>query len=91
MKFLDRGYINLTPVGQIKKFTEYFAIPKGEDDIRMVFNGTKEGLTEALWALSFWIPNATSMLRKMSYNHKPVGIDLGEYFINLPLDNKLRI
>ena len=62
----------------MKNVTEYFAVAKGKDDIRMVFNGTKSGLTDALWEPSFWISTATSMLQMVSFNHKPVDIDLGE-------------
>ena len=70
---------------------DYFAVPKGTNNIFMVFNSTKSGLTEALWAPSFWLPNALSMLRIISFNHCPVDIDIGEYFINLPLDPALRL
>ena len=69
--------------------TQYFTVPKGDGDVRMVFNGKKSGLTGALWAPSFWLPNAVSMLRILSFGHKAVDIDLGEHFLNHPLHDSL--
>ena len=40
----SRGYIN---VGGVKSITGFFDVPKGDDDIRMVYNATKCGLNEA--------------------------------------------
>ena len=89
-KFLERRYINLKSQSEVKNVTHFFGVPKGENDIRIVFNGTDSGLTDAIWAPSFWLPNASSMLRAFSFGHKPVDMDLGEFFINLPLDPALR-
>ena len=85
-KFLSKGHIKLVPSREVKNITDFFTVPKGTNDICMVFNGTKSGLTDVLWATSFWLLNASSMLRTVSFNHCLVNIDLGEYFINLPLD-----
>ena len=89
-KFFVKSYICITPWSWVKNVTEFFGVPKGEDDISIDFNGTKSELTSALWAPSFWIPNASSILRTVSFGHRPVDIDLGEYFINLPLAQSLR-
>ena len=89
-KFLHRGYLKLTSLATLKNLTDFFAVPKGTDDIRMVFNGTKSGLTAVTWAPSYWLPNAPSMLRTMSFGHRAVDIDLGEYYVNLPLHKDLQ-
>ncbi len=39
-------YIILGPV----KLTSFFSVPKGENDIRMVYDGTKSGLNDSMWA-----------------------------------------
>jgi hypothetical protein len=36
-KVLERGYIS---PGWVASLTSYFAVPKGEDDIRLVYKGT---------------------------------------------------
>ena len=89
-RFLSCCYIRLVPTASVENVTEFFGIPKGTHDIHVVFNGTKSGLTDALWAPSFWLPNAPSMLRTLSFNHKLVDSDLGKFFINLPLHPYLR-
>ena len=40
-KVRARGYIG---IGTIKSLTGYFCVPKGETDIRLVYNATKWGL-----------------------------------------------
>jgi len=35
---------------EIKSLTSFFAVPKGDSDIRMVYDGTKSGLNDAMWA-----------------------------------------
>ena len=47
----------------MKKFTEYFAVPKGNDDTRVVFNGTSCGLNAATWSSNFWLPTSTTMIK----------------------------
>ena len=79
-KFLLREYISIIKPSDVKNLTHYFTVPKGDGDVRMVFNGTKSGLTDALWAPSFRLPNAASMLRILSFGHRSVDIDLGEHF-----------
>jgi hypothetical protein len=56
-KVLDRGYIS---PGWVASLTSYFAVPKGENDIRLVYDGSDSGLNEALWSPSFWLPNSAS-------------------------------
>ena len=55
----------------------------------MVFNVTKSVLTDSMWDPLFWLPNATSMLRALSFSHKAVNINLGEYFLNHPIHDTL--
>ena len=50
VKFLQRGYLHITPESQIKSFIDYFVIKKGESEIRVVFNGTSCGFNETIWA-----------------------------------------
>jgi hypothetical protein len=59
-------------------------------DIRMIYDGTGYGLNAAVWAPSFWMPTASTALRRMSYYSYCVDGDLGEMFLNFPMDPDLR-
>jgi hypothetical protein len=48
--------------GEIKSLTSYFTIPKGKGNIRMVYDGTKSGLINAMWAPWFAMPMVESHL-----------------------------
>ena len=47
----------------VLSLTGYFSIPKGEGDMRMVYDATKCKLNDALWAPSFWLPTAPASRR----------------------------
>ena len=89
-KSLTRGYLIPTEEGSINNVIDYFAVPKGEDDVRMVLNGSSCGLNQSVWAPNFWLPASASMLRALSYNYKVVDLDLGEMFLNFPLNPTLQ-
>jgi hypothetical protein len=44
-KLRDRKYV---VHGEVLSLTSFFAVPKGVDDIRVVFDGTKSGLNAAI-------------------------------------------
>lgn len=86
-KVRQRRYIQF---GLVRSLTDYFPVPKGTDDIRMVYNGTSSGLNAALWAPGFWLPTSETALRFLTYYSYAVDIDLGEMFLNFPMDPKIR-
>jgi hypothetical protein len=59
------------------KSLNYFAVPKGEDDIRVVFDGTASGLNDALWANWFSLPKLDSMLQHVGEGIEQDGLDCG--------------
>ena len=65
-------------------------MPKGEDDIRMVFNGSSCGLNSVLFASNFGLPSSSTMTRLLSFGYKVVDMDIGEMFLNFPLHQSLR-
>jgi len=87
-KGLSRGYLIPEKFSKIKNLIDFFAVPKAED-IRMVQNGSSCGLNNSIWASNFWLPNASSMTRILGFNYKAVDLDLGEMFLNFPLERKL--
>ena len=52
----SRGDIN---TGGVKSTTGFFDVPKGDSDIRMVYDATKCGLNAALWTPNFFYPPLT--------------------------------
>jgi hypothetical protein len=51
-KVIRRRYL-LTFGITIKLYIKYFAVPKGEDNIRMVYDATTNMLNEAVWVPTF--------------------------------------
>lgn len=84
---LDRDYME---PGLVLALTSFFAVPKGKDDIRMVYDGTVSGLNAALWAPWFPLPTIESHLRVVNPGTFMGDVDLGEMFLNFPLDEEVR-
>ena len=76
--------------GFVKSLTSYFAVPKAETDVRIVYDGTACGLNDSLWAPNFMLPTVDSILRNASSSTWFGDIDLGEMFLNYPLDERVR-
>jgi len=49
--------------GTVVSLTSFFSVPKGEDDIRMVYDGTKSGLNAAMWVPRFGLLTIETHLR----------------------------
>ena len=62
-KVIDKGYIELTELKLVEAMMFMFHVPKGEKDIRMVYDGSKSGLNEALYAPWFSLPTIGTMVR----------------------------
>jgi hypothetical protein len=79
----DKG--NIKP-GKVRSLTGYFGVPKGLSDIRMVYDATRSGLNEALWATNFGLPTVETHLRGFDFGSWMGDIDLGEMFLHFCLD-----
>jgi len=86
-KVVERGYLES---GYVSSLINYFAVPKGEGDIRVVYDGTKCGLNESVWSPNFYLPSVDSLLMRVSTSTWFSDMDLGEMFLNYYLDKKLR-
>ena len=89
-KVLSRGYISSLLHDSIESLTHYFAVPKGEDDIRMVYDLTASGLNDALWAPRFWMPTILNVVDCATDASWYGDVDVGEMFLNFPLDINMR-
>ncbi len=76
--------------GTVKSLTSYFSVPKGEGDIRMVYDASKSGLNKSLWVPSFSLPSVEALTRCMDFESWMGDLDLGDVFLNFPLDVKLQ-
>jgi hypothetical protein len=81
-----RGYIS---PGVVESLTAFFAVPKGEDDIRLVCNGSVSELNSSLWVLQFFLPTIRTHLRAVDEGTYTADVDIGEMFLNFILHREL--
>ena len=63
-KVVDRGYIEIVnDPDRVKSFMFMFDVPKGDSDIRMVYDGSRSGFNESIWAPWFALPTVETMTR----------------------------
>ena len=77
-------------VGLVLSLTAYFHVPKGDDDIRMVYDLTASGLNDVLWAPSFWMPTIINVCDCATHSSWFGDVDAGEMFLNYWLDPAIR-
>jgi len=87
-KVLSRRYLLPTtklPTSLIK----FFDVPKGEDDIRLVYDGTANGLNACVWVPSFWLPTVDSLLRALDAGSCMTDRDVADMFLNFQLHHSV--
>jgi len=67
-----------------------FGVPKGESDIRMVFDDTKCELNAALWTPNFFLATIESIMMNADTDTWMGDLDPGEIFLIFWLDEQLR-
>ena len=58
----------------------FFEVPKGDEDIRIVYDGTKNGLNVAAWILSFYLPTSSSLGRLLQPGTYQMDMGIREMF-----------
>jgi len=66
--------------GTMTSLTSYFSVPKGDSDLRMVYDGTKRGLNDSMWAPWFALPTIETHLRFLGPESSLGDIDIGDMF-----------
>ena len=89
-KFMERRYIVFTIATAVLSYISFFYVPKGADDIRVVFNGTSSLLNAATFAPWFALPTIDSHLRMVESGTMLADADLGEMFYNFMLDVRIQ-
>ncbi|KAL7579670.1 hypothetical protein ACA910_021820 [Epithemia clementina (nom. ined.)] len=69
-------------MGHCEATMHYFAVPKGESDVKMVYDGTKSGLNACLYAPWFMLPDADGLVRTLDDQYWCIDNDYGEMFLN---------
>ena len=88
-KVLKRRYL-LPSDSLVKSNIKYFAVPKGDDDIRMVYDATANKLNEAVWVPTFWLPTIDSLVRAVCSSSWMTDRDVGDMFLNYQLHEDVR-
>ena len=81
------GYIEK---GKVDSLTSFFAVPKTDTDIRMVYDATVSGLNDVVWAPWFALPTVRTHLRAVGPHTFMGDNDLGDHFLNFILADKFR-
>jgi hypothetical protein len=89
-KILAKGYIELVDIELAEAMMFMFHVQKGPEDIRLVYNGTKSGLNESVYAPWFALPTIDSMSQWVIVGAWLADNDYGEMFLNFPLHPDLR-
>ena len=82
-----KGYLKCGPV---ESLTSFFAVPKEEGDIRMVYDGMKSGLNASLWAPWFPLPTMESHIRMVVPGLYMGDVEVGEMFLNFMLHERVQ-
>jgi hypothetical protein len=79
----------VTP-GKVASLMSFFEVPKGDDDVRMVYDGSASGLNEVLWAPWFPLPTVDCLLRAVEPGFYMADNDVAEMFHNFVLHEELQ-
>ena len=77
-RYIDDGFV--------RSLSTFFCIPKGDQDVRIVYDMTKCSLNACLWSPRFYMPTPDSVFDAIEYESWMGDIDQGEMFLNYPVD-----
>ena len=75
---------------EVISLAHYFCVPKEDEDICMVYNGTSCGLNDCLYAPHFGLPVIHHTLRSLLPGYHQADMDVGEMFLNFILGEEVR-
>jgi hypothetical protein len=75
------GTIGIT----LKSTIKWFVVPKGDDNIRLVYDATANRLNEGVWVPTFWLPTIDSLVRALDKDSWMTDRDVGDMFLNFQL------
>jgi hypothetical protein len=81
-KVREQGYIS---PGMVESLTVFFEVEKGDDDIRLVYDGSVSGLNLSIWMPHFFLPTIWTHLRAVDEDTYMADVDIEEMFLNFVL------
>ena len=84
-KVRNRRYITS---GTVLSLTTFFHIPKGDNNIRLVYRISVCGMNEALWSTKLWMPSVENVLDTAIHSSWFGDVDSSEMFHNYKLSEK---
>lgn len=69
----------------LKSWIRYFGVPKGEFDIRVVYDGTANGLNDSIFTPTFWLPTIDTLTRALDSTSWMADRDVMDMFLNYTL------
>ena len=85
----NRRYIQ-GPTESVKSLTSFFAVPKGDDGVRMVYGDTKSGLNDCIWVPRFPLPTVATHLCAVEPGSFMGEMDVGKMFLNFILHESMQ-
>jgi hypothetical protein len=76
--------------GTVKSLTSFFSVPKGEKDMRMVYDASKSSLNKSLWAPNFGLPTVETLVKGLDEFGWMGDLDIGAMFLNFCLHPELQ-
>mmetsp|Transcript_11543 Transcript_11543/g.17723 ORF Transcript_11543/g.17723 Transcript_11543/m.17723 type:complete len:198 (+) Transcript_11543:2360-2953(+) len=83
-------YVKHVGPGKLRSLLYMFDVPKGDSDVRIVYDGLKNGLYDSTWAPWFPLPTVETMCRTLEPGYWCADNDYGEHFHNFPLSPDLQ-
>jgi hypothetical protein len=88
-KVVKRRYL-LTTGTKVKSLIKYFAVPKGEDDIRLVYDATANKLNNCVWVPTFWLPTIDLLVRALDKDLWMMDRNVEDMFLNFQLHESMK-
>jgi hypothetical protein len=89
-KVIKKGYLRPVHRSELKSLMHYFSVPKGENDIRMVYDGSKCLLNAATFAPWFAVPTSSTLERTVLPHTIQGDNDFGDMFLNFQLHKEMQ-
>ena len=89
-KVIQRGYLRPVRKEELRSLMHYFSVPKGDDDIRIVYDGSKCKLNSATFAPWFAVPTSNTLERTVTPHTIQGDNDFGDMFLNFQLHEEMQ-
>ncbi len=77
--------------GHVKALPSFFTVPKGDNNVQVVYNGTKSGLNDCLWAPCLRLPMVEQHLGAVQPGTHLGDVEIGEQFHDFLMHPSLQL